>query len=100
MLSPILDGLGRLLATRGRLLTLPRHRRPLADYIEALHRQQPDITLTVIVPQIVPAHRWESILPGRIAQRLPCILIRHEGIVVTSVPFHVKGSPRHVTGAG
>ena len=63
---------------------------PLANYIEALHLQQPDITLTVIVPEIVPAHRWESILHGRIAQRLRRILIRHEGIVVTSVPFHLK----------
>jgi amino acid transporter len=63
---------------------------PLANYIEALHRQRPEITLTVIVPEIVPAHRWESILHGRIAQRLRRILIRHEGIVVTSVPFHLK----------
>ena len=63
---------------------------PLANYIEALHRQQPDITLTAIVPEIIPAHRWESILHGRIAQRLRRILIRHEGIVVTSIPFHLK----------
>ena len=63
---------------------------PLANYIEALHRQRPDITLTVIVPEIIPAHRWESILHGRIAQRLRRILIRHEGIVVTSIPFHLK----------
>ncbi len=64
---------------------------PLANYVEALHRQRPDITLTVIVPEIVPAHRWESILHGRIAQRLRRILIRHEGIVVTSIPFHLGG---------
>jgi amino acid transporter len=63
---------------------------PLANYIEALHRQQPDITLTVIVPEIITAHRWESILHGRIAQRLRRTLIRHEGIVVTSVPFHLE----------
>jgi amino acid transporter len=63
---------------------------PLANYIEALHRQRPDITLTVIVPEIVPAHRWESILHGRIAQRLRQNLIHHEGIVITSVPFHLK----------
>ena len=63
---------------------------PLANYIEALHWQRPDITLTVIVPEIIPAHRWESILHGRIAQRLRRILIRHEGIVVTSIPFHLK----------
>jgi amino acid transporter len=64
---------------------------PLANYIEALHRQQPDITLTVIVPEIVPAHRWERILHGVIAQRLRRILIHYEGIVVTSVPFHLAG---------
>ncbi len=62
---------------------------PLANYIEALYRQRPDITLTVIVPEIVPAHRRESVLHGRIAQRLQRILIRHEGILVTSVPFHL-----------
>jgi hypothetical protein len=64
---------------------------PLANYIEALHRQQPNITLTVIVPEVVPAHRWESILHGHIAQTLRRMLIRHEGIVVTSVPFHLHG---------
>ncbi len=63
---------------------------PLANYIEALHGQQPDITVTVIVPEVIPAHRWESILHGRVAQRLRRILIRHEGIVVTSIPFHLK----------
>ncbi len=64
---------------------------PLANYIEALHRQRPDITLTVIVPEIVPAHRWEAILHGRMAQRLRRILIRQDGIVVTSIPFHLQG---------
>ncbi len=64
---------------------------PLANYIEALHRQRPDITLTVVVPEIVPAHLWESLLHGRIAERLRRILIGYEGIVVTSVPFHLKG---------
>jgi amino acid transporter len=64
---------------------------PLANYIEALHEQKPELTLTVIVPEIVTAHPWESILHGRIAPRLRRTLIRHQGIVVTSVPFHLKG---------
>lgn len=64
---------------------------PLANYIEGLRRQKPDITLTVIVPEIVPAHRWEMILHGRIAPRLRRILTHQEGIVVTSVPFHLQG---------
>jgi amino acid transporter len=62
---------------------------PLANYIEALHRQQPDITLTVIVPEIVPAHRWQLILHGRVSERLRRILVQQKGIVVTSVPFQL-----------
>lgn len=62
---------------------------PLANYIEALHRQEPYLTLSVIVPGIIPAHPWQSILHGRVAQRLQRNLIHHEGIVVTSVPFHL-----------
>jgi amino acid transporter len=62
---------------------------PLASYIEALHLQRPEITLTVVVAEIVTAHRWEQVLHSRHAARLRRILLRHRGIVVTSVPFHL-----------
>jgi amino acid transporter len=63
---------------------------PLANYIEALHRQRPDITLTLVVPEIVVARRWQRILHGRIAIRLRAALIAYEGIVITTVPFHLR----------
>jgi amino acid transporter len=62
---------------------------PLANYIEALHRQRPDLTLTVVVPELIPARRWERLLHNRIAQRLRKMLIQYQGIIVTSVPFHL-----------
>ena len=62
---------------------------PLANYIEALHREAPAITLTVIVPELVPEHRWQRPLHNRIAQRLRKMLSRSPGIVITSVPFHL-----------
>ncbi|HEY1778390.1 MAG TPA: APC family permease [Solirubrobacteraceae bacterium] len=62
---------------------------PLANYIEALHRQGPDLTLTVVVPELIPARRWQRILHNRIAQGLRRMLIQYEGIVITSVPFHL-----------
>jgi amino acid transporter len=62
---------------------------PLANYIEALHRQRPDLTLTVVVPELIPARRWQGLLHNRIAQRLRKMLIHDEGIIVTSVPFHL-----------
>ena len=67
--------------------TLP----PLANYIEALHDERPDITLTVVVPELIPKHRWQLLLQNRVAARLRRMLIRSPGIVITSVPFHLPG---------
>jgi amino acid transporter len=62
---------------------------PLANYIAALHRQRPDVTLTLVVPEVVVARRWQRILHNRIAVRLRASLIAYEGIVITTVPFHL-----------
>jgi amino acid permease-like protein len=63
---------------------------PLANYIEALHRQRPEITLTVVVPELIAAHRWQQPLHNRVAQRLRKMLIHEPGIVITSVPFDLS----------
>ena len=63
---------------------------PLANYIEALHRQRPDITLTVVIAELVAQRRWQRLLHDRRSARLRRMLIRHEGIVITSVPFHLR----------
>jgi amino acid transporter len=65
---------------------------PLANYIAALHRQRPDVTLTLVVPELVVAKRWQRILHNRVAARLRASLIDYEGIVITTVPFHLPGS--------
>ncbi len=62
---------------------------PLANYIEALHRQRPEITLTVIVPEVVTRHGWQMLLHARNGPRLRRMLVRQPGIVITSVPFHL-----------
>jgi hypothetical protein len=62
---------------------------PLANYIAALHRQRPDVTLTLIVPEIIVAKRWQRMLHNRIASRLRAALIADDGIIITTVPFHL-----------
>ncbi len=62
---------------------------PLANYIAALHRQRPDVTLTLVVPEIVVAKPWQRILHNRIAARLRASLITYPGIIITTVPFHL-----------
>ncbi|MEU3017030.1 APC family permease [Nocardiopsis sp. NPDC007018] len=62
---------------------------PLVDYVGALHEQRPDLTITVILPELVPAHRRHRLLHDRMAFRLRHALRERPKIVVTSVPFHV-----------
>jgi hypothetical protein len=58
-------------------------------YIEALHRQRPDVTLTVIFPELVVRHWWQRSLHSQIAPRLRRALRPLPKIVVTTVPFHL-----------
>ncbi|MFJ9554241.1 APC family permease [Nocardiopsis sp. NPDC101807] len=62
---------------------------PLVNYIEALHAQRPDLTITVILPEVVPLRWWHRVLHDRIAVRLRRALRERPKIVVTTVPFHV-----------
>jgi amino acid transporter len=62
---------------------------PLINEIESLHRQRPDLTLTVILPEIVVRHWWQRGLHNRTAARLRRALRPLPKIVVTTVPFHL-----------
>jgi amino acid transporter len=63
---------------------------PLANYIEALHYQQANVTLTVVVPEVVFKRRWQRILHGRVAPHLRRALRPLAGIAITSIPFHLE----------
>ncbi len=67
--------------------------RPLLAYIDALHQQQPDRVLSVVLPEFVPAHWWEHLLHNQTALRLKGALLGRPGIVVTSVPYHLAREP-------
>ncbi|MGA2321367.1 MAG: APC family permease [Solirubrobacteraceae bacterium] len=62
---------------------------PMVNYIESLHRLRPDLTLTVILPEIVVRHFWQRILHNQTAPRLRRALRPLPKIVVTTVPFHL-----------
>lgn len=62
---------------------------PLAYYVAALHRQRPDLTITLVVPEIVVARAWQRLLHSRTAARLRRALRPYEGIVIAAVPFHL-----------
>jgi amino acid transporter len=62
---------------------------PMVNYISSLHRQRPDLTLTVILPEIVVRRWWQRMLHNRVTPRLRRALRPIPKIVVTTVPFHL-----------
>ncbi len=64
---------------------------PMVNYIESLHRQSPELTLTMILPEIVVRHPWQRLLHNGTAPRLRRALRPLPKIVVTTVPFHLPG---------
>jgi amino acid transporter len=67
---------------------------PLLSYIDEIDRQQPDDTLTVVLPEFVARHWWEQLLHNQTALRIKAALLFRPGTVVTSVPYHLE---RHRT---
>lgn len=62
---------------------------PTVAYIESLRAQRPELTLTVVVPDLALRHRWQRLLHEDAAARLRHALAPLSKVVVTSVPFHV-----------
>ena len=68
--------------------------RPLLAYIDTVHELFPADTVTVILAEFVVAHWWEQILHNQTALRLKASLLFRPGIVVTSVPQHLRSRTR------
>jgi hypothetical protein len=75
---------------------------PVERYLEELDDRWQNDTVTVVIPEFV-VHRWyEHILHNQSALFLKGKLLFREGVVVTSVPYHVDlaGPPGHDDGPG
>jgi len=62
---------------------------PLVAYLDDRRAQNPDTTLTVVIPEFIVAHWWEHLLHNQTALRLKTALLFRKGVAVTSVPFHL-----------
>lgn len=63
---------------------------PLLDYITEIHKQlNPNETITIVVPQFIPKHRWHNLLHTRTADTLRRILLNWPEVVIIEVPYQV-----------
>ncbi len=62
---------------------------PLLSYIDALDQQAPDDTITVVLPEFLPARPWEYLLHNQSAFRLKAALLFRPNTVVADIPYHL-----------
>ncbi len=63
---------------------------PLLAYIKALRDANPHVTVSVVLPEFVPARWWERLLHNQSALRLKLALYSDPGVVVINVPYHLR----------
>ncbi|HYB22239.1 MAG TPA: amino acid permease, partial [Solirubrobacteraceae bacterium] len=61
--------------------------RSVLRYIESI--EAPDLTITVLIPQIIPRKRRHEILHNQRGRLLESVLKQHTEVVVASLPFHI-----------
>jgi hypothetical protein len=60
---------------------------PLLSYIDALDQQYSDDTITIVLPEFLPAKPWEYLLHNQSALRLKAALLFRPNTVVADVPY-------------
>jgi len=64
--------------------------RPLLRYIARLERKDNNDMVTVLLPEFVPAKWWQHLLHNQSSLMLKGALLFKEGVIVISVPYHIK----------
>lgn len=65
--------------------------RQVLSYIDRTHKEFPDETLTIVLPEVAVTHWWEYILRNRTELRLKAALLFRPGIVVTDISSYQEG---------
>jgi hypothetical protein len=63
---------------------------PLLRFIDEVEDLRPDDKVTVLLPEFVPARWWHNLLHNQTSLQLKGALLFRPGIVVTSVPHHLR----------
>jgi hypothetical protein len=68
--------------------------RPIVEYASEIRRANPRGVVAVYIPEYVVGHWYEQLLHNQTALRLKGRLLFTPGVMVTSVPYQLRGSER------
>ncbi|MDI9635551.1 hypothetical protein QM565_07090 [Geitlerinema splendidum] len=63
---------------------------PVTEYLDDMVARQPDLYVTVIVPQAVPKYWWQGLLHSNAAIALKVALGSRRNVVVTNVRYFLE----------
>ncbi len=66
--------------------------RPIVDYAVEIRKANPRGVVAVYIPEYVVGHWWQQLLHNQTALRLKGRLLFTPGVMVTSVPYQLRGS--------
>ena len=66
--------------------------RPIVEYAKELREANPRGVVAVYIPEYVVGHWWEQLLHNQTALRLKGRLLFTPGVMVTSVPYQLRGA--------
>jgi amino acid transporter len=66
---------------------------PLLSYIDAIEDHDPNTVITVVLPEFLPRHWWQTLLHNQDALRLKAALLFRKDTVVIDVPQHYDQTP-------
>ncbi|MGH8999177.1 MAG: APC family permease [Acidimicrobiia bacterium] len=72
--------------------------RPILRFLDEVDARWDNDIVTVLIPEFVVTHWWEQLLHNQTALFLKGRLLFREGVVVTSVPYHVRRGAETVIG--
>ncbi len=64
--------------------------KPLMNYLETVRLERTGHTITVVIPEFVPAKWWHAFLHGQSAARVKLALLGCEDVVVTNVRYYLQ----------
>lgn len=65
--------------------------RPLLRYINRISYKNGNDLVTIVLPEFVPARWWQHLLHNQSSLLLKAALLFKERIIVTNIPYHLKG---------
>jgi hypothetical protein len=62
---------------------------PILAEVDRIRAAEPELALTVILPEFIAPRWWQQFLHNQSALRIKAALLMKPGIIVTSVPMHL-----------